>query len=77
MKNTNTRSGLAKRLAASGLSLCLAVSALPTAVYAGGMKAVNEISYKETLEDTHNPYRGFYQAFEISYKRDKTNCKAQ
>ena len=43
----------------------------------GGMKAVNEISYKETLEDTHNPYRGFYQAFEISYKRDKTNCKAQ
>lgn len=77
MKNTNTRSGLAKRLAASGLSLCLAVSALPTAVYAGGMKSVNEISYKETLEDTHNPYRGFYQAFEISYKRDKTNCKAQ
>lgn len=77
MKNTNTRSGLAKRLAASGLSLCLAVSALPTAVYAGGMKAVNEISYKETLEDTHNPYRGFYQAFEISYKRDKTNCKSQ
>ncbi len=42
-----------------------------------GMKAVNEISYKETLEDTHNPYRGFHQAFEISYKRDKTNCKAQ
>lgn len=77
MKNTNIRNSLVKRLAAGGVSLCLAVSALPTAVYAGGMNAVNEISYKETLEDTHNPYRGFYQAFSISYKRDKSNCKAQ
>lgn len=77
MKNTNIRSSLVKRLAASGISLCLAASALPTAVYAGNMTSVNEISYKETLEDTHNPYRGFYQAYEITYKRDKTNCKSQ
>ncbi|SEK69433.1 DUF4832 domain-containing protein [Ruminococcus albus] len=85
MKNTNIRSSLVKRLAASGLSICLAVSALPTVVYAGStaansaskITAVNEISYKETLEDTHNPYRGFYQAYEISYKRDSSNCKAQ
>lgn len=41
------------------------------------MKTVDEISYKETLEDTHNPYRGFYQAFVVSYKRNKSNCKAQ
>ena len=77
MKNTNIRSSLIKRLAASGISLCLAVSALQTEADAAGMKTVDEISYKETLEDTHNPYRGFYQAFVVSYKRNKSNCKAQ
>ncbi len=77
MKNTNIRSSLIKRLAASGISLCLAVSVLQTEADAAGMKTVDEISYKETLEDTHNPYRGFYQAFVVSYKRNKSNCKAQ
>ena len=87
MKNTNMKGGLSvkKRLAASGLSVCLAVSSLPIAVDADDpkehdvpeMKAVNEISYKETLADTQNPYRGFYQAIEINYTRDKNNCTAQ
>ncbi|WP_295154952.1 DUF4832 domain-containing protein [uncultured Ruminococcus sp.] len=79
MKDTGMKNSFAKRLAAGGMSLCIAVTALPTAVYADSTKltAVNEISYTESLEDTHNPYRGFYQAYQINYKRDKTNCSAQ
>ena len=80
---TNKKRALS-RLTSGGLALCMAFSAYP-AVRAEDVSEhsvpkltrVNEISYTETLENTPNPYRGFYQHLSLEYKNDMHNRENQ
>ena len=86
MTNKKSKDGLSvllRRFAAGGMTLCMAASALPMAAEAAAVKehsvrplsAVNDISYTESTAVTNDPYRGFYKAVQISFKRDKSNVK--
>ncbi|MBP1535341.1 MAG: DUF4832 domain-containing protein, partial [Ruminococcus sp.] len=86
MTNKKSKDGLSvllRRFAAGGMTLCMAASALQMAAEAAAVKehsvrplsAVNDISYNESTANTHDPYKGFYHAIQMNFKRDKTNCK--
>ncbi len=75
---------LLKKIIGVVLSLAMTVAVVQTPenmVQAAGVKAhtvreltpINDISYQESLEETMNPYRGFYNSVQISYMKGNEN----
>ena len=73
-----------KKAVAGVLALGLTVSLVATSAEAEGVKAhsvrqlteINDINYDESLNETPNPYRGFYKSEVLSYHRGQNNSAA-
>ena len=76
-----TVSNCFKKVVAGALALGLTVSLIATPAEAEGVKAhsvreltnIEDISYTESLDETPNPYRGFYSSEVLSYHRGQNN----
>ena len=70
-----------KKAVAGALALGLTVGLIATPAEAEGVKAhsvreltnIEDISYTESLDETPNPYRGFYSSEVLSYHRGQKN----
>ncbi|MEE3399893.1 MAG: DUF4832 domain-containing protein [Eubacterium sp.] len=73
-----------KKVVAGALALGLTVGLIATPAEAEGVKAhsvrelteINDINYDESLNETPNPYRGFYKSEVLSYHRGQNNSAA-
>jgi len=76
-----TVSNCFKKAVAGALALGLTVGLIATPAEAEGVKAhsvreltnIEDISYTESLDETPNPYRGFYSSEVLSYHRGQKN----
>ncbi len=76
-----TVSNCFKKAVAGALALGLTVGLIATPAEAEGVKAhsvreltnIEDISYTESLDETPNPYRGFYSSEVLSYHRGQNN----
>ena len=79
-----TVSNCFKKVVAGALALGLTVGLIATPAEAEGVKAhsvrelteINDINYDESLNETPNPYRGFYKSEVLSYHRGQNNSAA-